>query len=174
VRERKKGKSRTEAIASARKAEHRGLSKKQVAQYEGRMGRIARSLLGRKPKPQAKTYRRPARPLFKPQERPSYVTTAIPSGERVVLKREYGRRREEIPPEFAPKRRIVFYGTQNGMTKRIVIGGRRNLQEKAAVIAYRHPPRKRFQYVPAEELIMEPEAFVDESEGWSPDYEVYD
>lgn len=44
LKERSKGKSKTVAIRAARKAEHKGLSKKQIQKYEGQLGAIARRL----------------------------------------------------------------------------------------------------------------------------------
>lgn len=42
LRERAKGASRTEAIQKARRAEHMGLTKKQIQRYEGKLGALAR------------------------------------------------------------------------------------------------------------------------------------
>lgn len=39
---RKEGVSRTKAISEARKAEHRGMTKRQVQRYEGELGALAR------------------------------------------------------------------------------------------------------------------------------------
>ena len=39
---RKEGVSRSKAIGEARKAEHRGMTKKQVQRYEGELGALAR------------------------------------------------------------------------------------------------------------------------------------
>jgi len=39
---RKEGVSRTKAISEARKAEHKGMTKKQVQRYEGELGALAR------------------------------------------------------------------------------------------------------------------------------------
>ena len=39
---RAKGVSRKKAIAEARKAEHKGMTKKQIDKYEGRLGALAR------------------------------------------------------------------------------------------------------------------------------------
>jgi hypothetical protein len=40
---RAKGMSRTASIREARRAEHRGMNKRQIRSYEGRLGAIARS-----------------------------------------------------------------------------------------------------------------------------------
>jgi hypothetical protein len=156
LRERAKGKSRTEAIRKALISEHRGLSKAQVRKYEGRLGAQQRRI--------QREYVRPARPI---RERP---------------KREYAR--PERPPhitayQWAQKRlmeqrmekgkELDGYGRVDGKQRRWrLVGSGYYLNKAIRKAVWKHPPKKKYDKVrvDAYDVYMHPREYADYQEDW--------